>query len=224
MRRIAPKLPMPPPPDALYNLRGGGGRVGSLVPVWQLVLRRSLANWRMLATLALGILVAATLLASAPIYARAMADLGLTFTIRDELRDSPATRVEFRDIVLSTADGVALREAVQRRIDERIGWFRGEQTLYLKAGRFWALKPDEELRQQTTMVQPQSLPGYEHHVRVVEGRLPRATRPGEPLELAISSRSSQIAGIKAGQRLTLAEDFDTCAREIPREDRPPPPP
>src|SRR5262245_20115986 len=146
--------------------------IGSLVPVWQLVLRRGLANWRMLATLALGIVVAATLLASAPIYARAMADLGLTFTIREELEDSAATRVEFRDIPLGTEDGRNLRAAIERRIDDRIGWFRGEQTLALRAGRFWGLKPDEQFSPRASLIQPHSLPGYENHVRAVEGRLP----------------------------------------------------
>ena len=199
--------------------------MASLVPVWQLVLRRSIANWRMLATLALGIIVAATLLASAPIYARAMADLGLTFTIRDQLRDAAATRVEFRDIALGTTDGENTRAVVERRIDERIGWFRGEQTLSLRAGRFWGLKPEEEVvALRTPLIQPQSLPGYENHVRVVEGRFPRPTRPGEPLELAVSARSAQVAGLKAGQVVTLREEFDTCERELPREDRPPPPP
>src|SRR5215208_386133 len=178
----------------------------------------------MLGTLALGIVVAATLLASAPIYARAMADLGLTFTIRDELRDSPATRVEFRDVALGTTDGEGARAAVERRIDERIGWFRGSQTMLLRAGRFWGLKPGEEVSARVPLLQPQSLPGFENHVRVVEGRLPRATRPGEPIELAISSGSAQVSGLKVGQTVSLLEDFDTCERELPRDDRPPPPP
>ena len=202
----------------------GRGAVGSLVSVWQLVLRRSLANWRMLATLALGVIVAATLLASAPIYARAMADLGLTFTIREELRDSPSTRVEFRDIPLQTADGVALREAVERRIDERIGWFRGSQTRHLRAGRFAVARPGEEFGAQLPLAQMQSLPGYESHVRVLEGRLPRPTGAGAPVELAISGRSAQVSGLKVGTTVQLLEDFDTCERELPREDRPPPPP
>ncbi|MGH2603424.1 MAG: hypothetical protein ACRDJ9_29070, partial [Dehalococcoidia bacterium] len=150
----------------------------SILAVWQLVLRRSIANWRLLATLALGVVVAATLLASAPIYARAMADLGLTFTIRDELRDQPATRTEFRDIPLGTADGIATRSAIEQRIDERIGWFRADQTRHFRAGRFSALQEGESPEPRAPLIQPQSLPGYENHVRVTEGRFPQATGPG----------------------------------------------
>lgn len=203
---------------------GRGVRVGSLVPVWQLVLRRSLANWRMLTTLALGIVVAATLLASAPIYARAMADLGLTFAIRDELQVAPATRTEFRDIPLQTTDGVNFRSAIEQRIDERIGWFREEQTRHLRAGRFTLQQPGAEPDARAPLIQPQSLPGYESRVRVLDGRLPRPTAAGEPIELAISPRSAQVSGLKPGASVLLAEDFDTCERELPREDRPPPPP
>lgn len=198
--------------------------MGSIIPVWQLVLRRSLANWRMLATLALGVVVAATLLASAPIYARAMADLGLTFAIRDELRVAPATRTEFRDLPLRTDDGLNLRHAIEQRIDERIGWFREEQTRHTRLGRFLVLRPEDERGPRTPLIQPQSLPGYERHVRVLEGRLPQPGAPGAPIELAISARSAQVSGIKAGTAVTLVEDFDTCERELPREDRPPPPP
>src|SRR5215203_5967586 len=224
MRETAPKLAMPPPPVAWYHPRGGGAGVRSVLAVWQLVLRRGVANWRLLATLALGVVIASTLLASAPIYARAMADLGPTFTIRDELRVAPATRTEFRDIALGTDDGHAMRAAIERRIDERIGWFRAEQTRHLRLGRFAALKSSDETGQRVPLVQPQSLPGYESHVRVLEGRLPRYTEAGQPIELAISPRSAQVSGLKPGSTVQLLEDIDTCERELPREDRPPPPP
>ncbi|MBK6662392.1 MAG: hypothetical protein IPG47_06430 [Thermoflexaceae bacterium] len=98
--------------------------MGSILPF---VLRRSMAGRGLLAVMALGVIVAATLLASAPIYARAMADMGLTFVIRDELSDSPGSSIEFPGIALRTAEGEALRAAVEQRIDERWGWFRGRR-------------------------------------------------------------------------------------------------
>jgi len=197
----------------------------SILAVWRLVVRRSLANWRLVATLALGVVVAATLLAAAPIYARSMADLGLTFTIRDQLLSAPATRIEFRDIPLQTADGRALREGIERRIDERVGWFRDYETRYLRGGRFYIARPGDTTEAPRLPIGTlQSLPGFENHIRVVEGRLPRATGPGEPVEVVISSRAAQTSALKAGTPFTLVENFDTCERELPRDDRPPPPP
>ncbi|MGD9890282.1 MAG: FtsX-like permease family protein, partial [Dehalococcoidia bacterium] len=142
----------------------------------------------------------------------------------DELRVAPATRTEFRNIPLRTNDGLNLRHAIEQRIDERIGWFRDDQTQHSRLGRFWVLGPDDERELRTPLLQPQSLPGYERHVRVLDGRLPEPVPAGEPIELAISARSAQVSGIKPGTTVTLVEDFDTCERELPRDDRPPPPP
>ena len=193
--------------------------MGSILPF---VLRRSMAGRGLLAVMALGVIVAATLLASAPIYSRAMADMGLTFVIRDELSDSPGSSIEFPGIALRTAEGEALRAAVEQRIDERWGWFRGSQARYLKLGRWWIAKPGDPER--GLVGQPQSLTGYEDHVKVVSGRLPKATGPGEPLEVVVSQRGLQASLVRVGDALEMREVFDSCEREMPTQDPPPPPP
>ncbi|MGH2588085.1 MAG: FtsX-like permease family protein, partial [Dehalococcoidia bacterium] len=40
----------------------------------------------------------------------------------------------------------------------------------------------------------------------------------------ISARAAQVSGLKPGTPVQLHETFDTCERELPRDDRPPPPP
>ncbi len=190
-----------------------------------LVVRRSFASRGMLAMVALGILVAATLLASAPIYARTMADLGLTFAIRDELEATPAIRVEFLNgIPIASPDGIATRAAAEKRIDERLGWFRASQSRNLKLGLFAALRPGQELDVRPPFGQPQSLSGYEAHVTVVAGALPQPGKPGEPIQVTVSSREAQAFTVKPGDTFTFREAFDTCEREIPTGDIPPPPP
>ncbi|MCC6388762.1 MAG: FtsX-like permease family protein [Dehalococcoidia bacterium] len=186
------------------------------------MLRRSMAGRGLLAVMALGVIVAATLLASAPIYARTMADLGLTFVIRDELSDSPGSSIEFPGIALNTPEGRALRAAVEQRIDERWGWFRGSQSRYLKLGRWRIAKPGDPER--GLVGQPQSMTGYEEHVKVISGRLPRTTAAGEPLEVAVSQRGLQASQLKIGDALEMREIFDSCEREMPTQDPPPPPP
>ena len=190
-----------------------------------LVVRRSFASRGMLAMVALGILVAATLLSSAPIYARTMSDLGLTFAIRDELAATPATRVEFPEgIPIAAPDGLSRRAAVEKRIDERLGWFRASQSRNIKLGWFAAIKPGQEQNPQPFFGQPQSLGGYEAHVKVVAGALPQPGKPGEPIEVTVSSREAQVFQVKPGDQFTFREAFDTCEREIPTGDIPPPPP
>jgi hypothetical protein len=194
------------------------------IATWRLFARRSGRNWRLLAVLALGMLMAASLLAAAPVYARTMADLGLTFTVRDRLGESPGNRVSFPWVPLGTLQGTALRETVEGRIDERIGWFAAGESRVLVGPRFVLAAPGEAPPPQAPLGQLQSITGYEAHVSVLEGTLPRPAGPGDAFEVAISRDAARAARLTVGQQIALVEDFDTCAREIPREDRPPPPP
>jgi hypothetical protein len=201
--------------------------VGSVYAIWRMLARRGLANWRLTATLVLGVLVAATLLAAAPIYARAMADLGLTFAIRERLRTAPATQVLVRDVPVSAADGQRLQEAVARRVEERIGWFAGERARVVQGPRFAVALAGQPPADRPPFAVPAFVAGAETHTRVLDGRRP-ADRPGADglsvVELALSPRGAEAAGLKVGDRITLHEYFDDCERELPRDDRPPPPP
>jgi len=196
-----------------------------MLRTWRLFSRRSGRNWKLLGVLGLGMLMAASLLAAAPVYARTMADLGLTFTVRDELNASPGNRVSFAAVPLNTSEGQALKASVSRRIDERIGWFKASEARYLRTGRFF-IGPNgaDPAPTGAPLGQLQSLTGYEEHTRLVAGAYPKPTARGEPMEVAISERSAKASGLQVGQVLKMVEDFDTCFREIPSEDKPPPPP
>ncbi len=50
---------------------------------WQLIVRRSLANWRLLSTIMVGVLIAVALLSSTPLYSNAINDLGLNRALRE---------------------------------------------------------------------------------------------------------------------------------------------
>lgn len=196
----------------------------NLVPTWRVAARHGISSWRLLSTLALGILVAAILLASAPIYSRAMADLGLTFAIRQDLEGRSGVNVELLSTELATEDGANLRQAVGARIDERIGWFRSAQERYLRLGRLKLQDRDApEPEPRAPEISAQSLTGYEARIRVVEGTLPAPTAPGEPLQLAMSTAGAAAAGLTVGDEFALYEDSDTCERIIPDGEPPPPP-
>lgn len=196
----------------------------SIAQTWRIFARRSAANWRLLSVLALGVVMAGTLLASAPVYARTMADLGLTFLVRDQLNANPGNRAEFRYIQIQSEEGKALRAAVEQRIDERIGWFRGSQSRYILSGRFVLTRDGEAAGPRLPLGQLQSLTGYKEFVSVVEGRFPATTAPGAAVEVAIGRSAAQAGNLAVGQSFDLAEDSDTCERFIPIDDAPPLPP
>lgn len=191
---------------------------------WRLFVRRGLSTWKLLAVLALGVLMAAVLLASAPIYAGTMEDLGLGFTIRDQLDASPPATAEFRYVPLQSAEGKALKTAIEQRLSERLGWFIQSQSLYLQTSRFVVTQDGVKTTNLSPLGQLQALTGYESHVKVVTGRLPEHTGPGAPMEVALTQRAADAASLKVGQAFTFAEDFDTCERYIPPPEGPLPPP
>lgn len=197
--------------------------------VWRLLARRSLATWHLTALLALGVLVAAMLLAAAPLYARAMADLGLTFAVRDRLQREPTTEVQLPPGTagVASAEGRALQEAVARRAEERLGWFTAARGRLAQGPRFQIVDPAEPGRPPPLLV-PWTISDAGQHVRLLAGRLPRS-RPagageGPVFEIALSPRAAEAGGLRLGDHLTLLEAFDDCERELPQEDRPPPPP
>ncbi|MBK9545898.1 MAG: ABC transporter permease [Dehalococcoidia bacterium] len=195
-----------------------------IVRIWRLFSRRSGRNWRLLAVLALGMIMAASLLAAAPVYARTMADLGLTFLVREDLNDSPGNRVQFTAIPLATEEGTELKRAVASRIEERLGWFEASSSRYLRTGRFFTGREGAEITWLSPQGQLQSLTGYEERVRLLEGNFPKSTPAGEAIEVALGPQAAAQAKLAVGQTFRMVEDFDDCARELPSLERPPPPP
>ncbi len=189
--------------------------MGSFAVLWALLLRHVASSWRMLAVLALGVLVASTLLASAPIYARAMADLGLKFTVRDELRGEPSIRAGIGIQQLATSDSVAVREAVEARIDERLGWFTSQRSIVLESARLSIGRTGEEPRQGTTLGVLYAIEGIEQYVVLDEGRLPAPTGPEGRLEVAMGGRAAAVARLAPGDEFLLIEEIDNCDRIIP---------
>lgn len=190
-------------------------------PLLPLAIRRSFAGRGMMGVMALGIVVAATLLASAPIYARAMSDLGLRFFVKDELGARYAVWVEMGELPVATPDGIALRDAVQKQIDGRTGWFAASEARGITLGKFLIENPsapDERL----ILGQPRSLTGYQDHVNLLSGRLPAAA--GDTLETAMGQRAAEAAGLKVGDRFMMRDTIDNCIRKFEIDpDNPPPP-
>lgn len=193
--------------------------MGSFIAVWRLVLQRAAANWKMLGVLALGMLVAATLLASAPIYSRTMNDLGLTYTIRERLPSGPGSQVLVRDVPVDDG-GTPLRDAVDRRIDERLGWFTEstaliQQTMFIRVD-----SPGETTLAQGASALFQSMERYDEHVMVVDGRLPAMPGADGAIEVAMSQEAAANAGVALGDQFLLTEMVNDCEQFVVDGDMP----
>ncbi|MDA0366621.1 MAG: hypothetical protein O2843_12290, partial [Chloroflexi bacterium] len=91
---------------------------------WWFALLRLAANWRLMLVAALGVVVAATLLAVGPIYALSMSDLGLRHRLERGLaqpRDQVAY-LEYGGLRIGDAVDVSRIDVMRQITRARSGW------------------------------------------------------------------------------------------------------
>ncbi|MXW35749.1 MAG: ABC transporter permease [Chloroflexi bacterium] len=189
--------------------------MGELFSIWQYALRRFAASWTLMLLLAVGALLATTLLATAPIYTDAMSDVGLRFRLDREL-DRPSERVPSLAVDrLRLADPVQLARtrAFEEVTEARVGWL-GHEVLTEQRSDPLTLRFVDDTRDpwRARLIH---LGGYAHHVEVVAGRLPA---PGATTaEVVLLEAFGSVAAL--GERVQLtARPFHDCRRVPASED------
>ena len=200
--------------------------MGELFVGWRFGLQRLRANWRLMLVAAVGVLVAATLLAATPIYAAAMTDLGLHFRLDRQLL-RPIDRIAYIEVdrlLLGDPVDRARRDALTRIAAARVGWLGTTVTedrspnLDLSFVGHEATAPPRPVAVTTRQPEPlrqrwiatvTTLTDFERYVEVVEGRLPGPASAG--LELVLPDGFQRHA--KLGDAVRLAgPTLDDCVR------------
>ena len=209
--------------------------VRDLFAGWRFALGRLRAGWRFMLVAAVGVLVAATLLAAAPIYTTTMSNLGLQFRLDRGLDEPRDQIVAARVFSLAAGDPAdrARRDALDVVSEARLGNLADEVQVEARTFRldlsFVGFEddapeepvtpgPDELIRQPWGSFVIWSS-GFEDHVDVVEGRLPSdATEAGATFEVVLPDGFQRHAAIGDVVRLR-ATAYDDC-QAIPRSDDP----
>ncbi len=181
--------------------------MSGLSAAWLLALKRIGAHKRMSLGVALGILLAAVVLAFIPSYERAMADIGLRFNIRERAGDEAYLQA-FTGNVSAGPEVNALERRVNESISGRAGWFVSPVDVFLRTRGFAGTFGDN----QRLSVTLNGLRSMESRVSVVEGRFPNA----EALEVAVTPRIAERLGLALGDQVGLTLGLTNCF--------PPPPP
>ncbi len=173
----------------------------------------------MLIILAVGILVASTLLALSPIYTRVMTDLGLTSSLEEQLRSASRMSVIRFDLPLGSHEAADIDRSLARMTAEETSWFAASEARYgalpdLTYAREGQPVPTNRDRTTVTL---QTLSGLEDHVRV-HGRLPRGSDDAEVIEVALSVEAGRVLGLNPGDRFAAVHTFDDCNRPPPTDD------
>lgn len=152
-----------------------------LLSLLNLVLRRSLGHWKLLAVVAVGVVVAAALTASTAIYSDAIRDLGLSYA----LKQTPKLDLDVQ--ILNSSVSAKSREYGQRRqtVLGTVGAYTGpyvkSSVEYGKSSTFFLTPPGEAVPQDDN--RPRSFFQYvqnlPEHVRTVDGQLNLHTEPAK---------------------------------------------
>ena len=206
--------------------------MSELLAGWRLAVQRLVANGRLMLVAALGVLVAATLLAVTPIYAAAMSDLGLHFRLERQLPrlSERVPFIEVAPLLLGDPTDRARREALERVLAARVGWlgmpvtedrspsldlsFPGhEAEAPARAVAVTARQPEPVRQRWSAFVY--ALSGFESQVDVVEGRMPGPSSAG--FEVVLPDGFQRHA--KLGDTVRLGgPTYDDCAHVPPSAD------
>ena len=175
----------------------------SFLGTWLVSLRRTRADWPIVATAALIALLAATLLAAGPIYSAAVAEAGLHRLVESAPTTDANIEVTVRTspdqakAAIDTVDGFLRQAVAQRDLEIVTG---AESDTFAVPGQDPARVHD--------LLQLGSLEGIEDHSTLVAGSWPRAAAADAPLQVAILQSIATTLGLHVGDTLALVSRVD----------------
>lgn len=182
----------------------------SIVALLQIVLQRSVANWKLLTTVALGVVVSSALMSTVIIYSDAVRDLGLSYAIRN------AEPLDLHVRVASTSQKAQPEIYAHRRtttvetVEEKTRGFLEELVVAGRSATFFLTAPGEPVPEDDLRPRAHFLfsTGVEDHVRLVEGRAPEPAEPPPPgsapsLEVWLGKAAADQLGVAVGDQFDL---------------------
>ena len=195
------------------------------------VLRRMRDSWRLQIVIAAGILVAAVLMSSTTIYTRAVSDLSLTVSLREDLTERRQMLTSLRNLPLAGGPNESARDYAAASIGERFGEVESQRLRYQST-----VPTAIDLPLRSGQVIPPTayfaaLDEAESHVTILDGRFPRPPAVSAdaslsaPIEVALPVGAARAYGVGVGGTLHMIDAWDECDREpAPPPGGPPPPP
>jgi len=193
---------------------------------WQLVIRRSLANWRLLSFMMVGVLVAVALLSSTPLYSNALNDLGLAHALREKPIELLDVHIYARNYQIDPEDYNGRREFIDRQASQNIGALVRQEERYIKSQTFYAAWADRPIPPGSDRPKGyfQVFTNLEKHITLLEGHYPdpfpsglsqeELADPGLEIEAMIGSEAAETFGVGVGDRLLFTHPWSGALQPI----------
>lgn len=182
----------------------------TLVSVLPVVISRIAANWRLLLAVVIGAVIAAALMSTTSIYTDAIRDLGLSYAIRQEGPDK--TNILIRASSQQSRKDLYLdnRQFIDDVLKKSLGPLLAGENWAGRGATFFPTAPGGAVSTEDSRPRShiQFISGYDHHVRVVEGRLPAAATAADggvapTIEVAIGEAPAKRSNVRIGSQFDL---------------------
>ena len=180
----------------------------SLFSVIPIVLRRMVANARLLAAVTIGAVLASALMSTTSIYTDSIRDLGLSFALRE--RGVNETNLLIRISSQPSAEPTyrSSREFIESSVERSLGALVEGETSLGRSATFFPTAPGGSVSEDEDRPRShfQFLTGLEPNIVVSEGRLPAAaTSDGSApsVEVALGGETARATGLSVGDRFDL---------------------
>jgi ABC-type antimicrobial peptide transport system permease subunit len=149
--------------------------IARLTNALQLVVKRGIANWRLLSSIVVGVVVAVAILSSTPLYSNALNDLGLRHALSQQQAPmldldiySPTNPIDRKEFEANTA-------FIGKQVDSYVGNLIHQRETFLLTQGFIAMTAGQIIPTDPTRPRGyfQSYSNLDMHVRLVAGRFPK---------------------------------------------------
>jgi len=181
----------------------------------QLVLRRSLANWKLLSCVIIGVVVAVALVSSTPLYSNTLGDLGLARALRDKPAELVNMQVYAPSYPITTDDYQRNWSIIRNQVSRNIGSVVQQEEQYIKTQTFYAGWADRPIPTGSNRPKGhfQVFTNIDKHITLLDGRYPEPfpaglepeelLEPGLEIEAMIGSDAAKLFDVWVGDRLVL---------------------
>ncbi len=178
----------------------------TVTTILRMVLRRSLANRRLLATVIVGVVMSAALMSSVVLYSDSIRDLGLRYALRTANPLDRNVRISSSGRP-GVADYAPRRETIDKTLRSHLGPALGEIVHYGRSATFYPAAPGQAFPTEENRPRAhfQYADRLDSEIKVVEGRKPNPPGNETPpsVEVMLGKASADKLGFKMGDSFDL---------------------
>ena len=182
---------------------------------FQLVIRRSLANWKLLSYVTIGVLVAIAIVSSTPLYSNTLSDLGLAGALREKRIELLDVHVYAPNYAIDAEEYQENQGLIRDNVYKNIGSVIRQEEQFILTPTVYVVWADRPIPPEPERPDGhfQVFTNLDQHVTLVDGRYPdpfpaglepeELLEPDLEIEALIGRETAEIIDVSVGDRLVF---------------------